>query len=163
MCVYIYIFNIYILLIQVDFTCGSLNIYIYNIHIYVCLYKKKQAFRLLLHINSLLLHIHNYYHVYVCICIYISHICMYLHVHASTRQLEAYHMRSLPLEWHGMNGLMSLPIAVIDIDTGKELQLAGHVGNVHKPSHTERNWPDASCLCLPSDAGSCRRAIQFGK
>ena len=64
---------------------------------------------------------------------YNCHICMYLHVYASTRQLEAYHMRSLPLERHGMNGLMSLPIAVIDIDTGKELQWAGHVGNVHKP------------------------------
>jgi hypothetical protein len=42
-------------------------------------------------------------------------------------------MSSLPLEWHGMNGLLALPMAVIDIDTGKDLQGAGHVRHVCKP------------------------------
>ncbi len=47
--------------------------------------------------------------------------------------LEAYHMSSLPLEWHGMNCLLTLPIAVIESDQGKELQGASHIRHVHKP------------------------------
>ena len=62
-------------------------------------------------------------YVLVCICLYETKLAY----------LEDYHVRSLPFEWHGMNGLLSQPIPVIDFDTGEELQGAGHVRHVRKP------------------------------
>ncbi len=66
-----------------------------------------------------------YWHMYVLVCI-----CLY---ETKLACLEDYHVRSLPFEWHSMNGLLSQPIPVIDFDTGEELQGAGHIRHVRKP------------------------------
>ncbi len=76
---------------------------------------------------------------------------------------EDYHVRSLPFEWHGMNGLLSQPIPVIDFGTGKSCKGQVTSGMLASLSNTEWNWPDESCWCLPSDAGRCRLATQLGK
>ncbi len=64
-----------------------------------------------------------YSYVLICICLYETKLAYW----------EDYHVRSLPFEWHGMNGLLSQPIPVIDFDTGEELQGASHVRHVGKP------------------------------
>ena len=71
-----------------------------------------------------------YMHVYACIGI--VHVCigMYETQHA---YMENYHVRILPFERHGMNGLLSQPIPVIDFDTREKLQGAGHFRHVCKP------------------------------
>lgn len=50
-----------------------------------------------------------------CTCMY-RYVCIRLY-ETQHAYMENYHVRILPFERHGMNGLLSQPIPVIDCDT----------------------------------------------